>query len=55
VGFLIIIIIMVCILFIVFLYGTDIGYKHGQIDAINGNIHYYLIKQSNGEMKWVKQ
>ena len=46
---------MVCILFIAFSCGTDIGYKHGQIDAINGNIHYYLVKQSNGEMKWVKQ
>jgi len=55
VGFSIIIIIMVCILFIAFSCGTDIGYKHGQIDAINGNIHYYLVKQSNGEMKWVKQ
>jgi len=55
VGFSIIIIIMVCLLLIAFLCGASIGYKHGQIDVINGNIHYYLVKQSNGEMKWVEQ
>ena len=30
--------------------GND--YRKGQIDAINGNIMYELVKQPNGEMKW---
>ena len=37
----------------IFLFGAGIGYKTGQIDAINGQVHYHLEKQSNGEMEWV--
>ncbi len=31
-----------------------IEYKQGQIDCINGNIHYELQVQTNKESKWIK-
>jgi hypothetical protein len=37
----------------IFLFGAGIGYKTGQIDAINGQVHYHLEKQSNDKMEWV--
>ncbi len=33
---------------------SDIGYKYGQIDAINGVIKYELIVQPNYEVEWKK-
>jgi len=43
-------IIMFCLA--IFLISFDHGYKHGQIDAINGKIKYKLVKQNNGSIKW---
>lgn len=34
--------------------GHSIGYKNGQIDALNGKIHYRLEKQENSEFIWVE-
>lgn len=35
--------------------GERIGYKQGQIDAINGVIKYELVEQEDGSTKWEKQ
>jgi len=35
-----------------FLCAFDRTYKDGQIDAINGNIKYELVKRSDGTTKW---
>ena len=34
-------------------FGEWIGYREGQIDALNGAIYYKLEKQQNSEFKWV--
>jgi hypothetical protein len=38
----------------IYLGGENDGYTKGQIDAINGEIHYQLEKQPNGETEWVR-
>ena len=44
--------IMIGVLFTVsFMLGN---YKNGQIDAINGNIHYELVQQNDGSTNWEK-
>jgi hypothetical protein len=40
-------------LFIVFMETvSDYTYRDGQIDCINGEIQYELVKQGNNELKW---
>lgn len=34
--------------------GYGAGYRTGQIDALNGKIHYRLEMQENSEFKWVE-
>lgn len=34
--------------------GYNTGYKDGQIDALNGKIHYRLEKQENSEFMWIE-
>jgi len=45
---------VICLMIISYIGGINDGYKVGQVDAINGEIHYHLEKQPNGEMEWVK-
>ena len=42
-----------CVLWAIFGWGLEKGYKHGQIDAIRGEIRYELKEKPNGETKWV--
>ena len=35
-------------------FGKEVGYREGQIDALNGAIYYKIEKQSNNEFKWVE-
>ncbi len=39
----------------VFLLGGIIGYKQGQIDYANGEEHFSLQKNAQGEMVWQKK
>lgn len=32
----------------------DRGYKQGQIDALNGSIHWQLQRQADGQMLWTE-
>ena len=32
--------------------GKTVGYKQGQIDALNGKTKYILVTQENGEKIW---
>ena len=41
-----------CILLICL--GLVIAYRNGQVDALNGKIHYELIEQKNKSVKWIK-
>jgi hypothetical protein len=50
----IIISLLICLSIMSYLGGAHDGYKKGQIDAINGEIHYQLEKQQNGETEWVE-
>jgi len=34
--------------------GFDIGYKVGQVHAINGRIHYHLSTNEIGSLEWKK-
>lgn len=34
--------------------GYNVGYRTGQIDALNGKIHYRLEKQEDSEFIWVE-
>ena len=34
--------------------GKWVGYREGQIDALNGAIYYKLEKQTDSEFRWVK-
>ena len=34
--------------------GTGVLYKRGQLDAINGNIKYCLVKQADNSTQWEK-
>jgi hypothetical protein len=45
---------LVCLTIMIYLGGANDGYKKGQIDAINGEIHYQLEKQPNGETEWAR-
>jgi hypothetical protein len=45
---------IVIVIYMSFVFGNNIGYKNGQIDAINGQVNYHLEKQPNGEMEWIK-
>ncbi len=40
--------------FIAYSVGKSDGYQMGQIDAINGEIKFQLIKQKGGSTKWEK-
>lgn len=35
-------------------FGEKWGYEAGQIDALNGKIHYRLERQDNNEFEWVE-
>lgn len=34
--------------------GYDSGHRAGQVDALNGKIHYRLVRQENNEFLWVQ-
>lgn len=41
-------------MWIVGIINYDSGYRHGQIDAINNEIKYTLMENSNGTKTWKK-
>ena len=45
---------LICLSIMSYLGGAHDGYKKGQIDAINGEIHYQLEKRPNGETEWIE-
>ena len=47
-----IIFLVICVSAFVVNIAKDFYYEKGQVDAINGNIRYELVKQANGELYW---
>ena len=50
--FFVIIIIFIVSIALAIIISDNRGYRQGQLDAINGEIHYKLVKQENREMNW---
>jgi len=46
-------IVIIVLLSLVTILTYFIGYKHGQVDALTGEIHYKLIENSDKTKEWV--